>query len=82
MPICHRIFIEERQLVIHSIGHAIPICQIIFSFLNNQGKNDCMAKALYVLQWHKYSETGHRESPRDCGTVGLAWLFAVMEPIL
>lgn len=38
MPICHRIVIEERQLVIRSIGHAIPICQIIFSFLNNQGK--------------------------------------------
>lgn len=30
MPICHRVLIEERQLVIHSIGHAIPSCQIIF----------------------------------------------------
>lgn len=38
MPICHRIFTEERRLVIHSIGHAIPVCQIIFSFLNNRGK--------------------------------------------
>lgn len=30
-----------------------------------------------MFQWHKYSETGHTESPRDwCGTVGLARLLA------
>jgi len=72
IPICHRIFIEERQPVIGGIGHAIPVCQIIYAFLNNRGKKDHMAKAPYVLQWHKCSETGRTESPRHCGMVGLS----------